>query len=305
MRKFCIKVLLFVALCIVVDVAMGVLGKYLVSHAKSGMTEKNEYICNRTKEDILIFGSSRAVHHYDPIVLEDSLKLSCYNCAYDGCGSITAYGLLNIILQHYTPKIVLYDIAPGFDYLKNETDNTKFLGPLKMYYDYEGIDSIFLKAGKTEKYKMKSQMYRMNSKLILMLTENTMKRNETINGYLPKKESLKHKIEKQKDPENTNLEYDSMKIDCLNRIISLCKQKKIKLVFYASPAYMRINDTKFDYIKKLSKLHNIPFFNHYCDSIFTKNSEYFYDSMHMNQTGAKEYSKFIIPELKYFLTQSK
>ena len=39
-----------------------------------------------TKADLLVFGSSRANHHYVPEVFEDSLKLTFYNTGKDGSG---------------------------------------------------------------------------------------------------------------------------------------------------------------------------------------------------------------------------
>ena len=280
------------------DSLFGLAGKYLVSHAISGETMKNAYICDHTSEDILIFGSSRAVHHYDPIILQDSLGLSCYNCAYDGCGSITAYGLLKILIQHYTPKVIIYDVAPGYDYLKSDKDNTKYLGPLKVYYDREGIDSIFVKSDSKEGYKMRSKMYRLNSQLIQMLSENIVKRNETVNGYLPENKKMQYEPEINEEVRN---EYDTLKMNCLGRFVVECKQRGIKLVFYASPSYKKTNDGEFSYIKALSKKEGIPFVNHYTDSSFIYNKDYFFDSVHMNQSGATKYTQYIVSELRNFI----
>ena len=73
MKKFLVKTALFIILVLVIDAALGAGFRYLVPHAKGGDTGRIEYICHRTSEDLLIFGSSRAVHHYDPFLLEDSL----------------------------------------------------------------------------------------------------------------------------------------------------------------------------------------------------------------------------------------
>lgn len=66
MKKFLLKLLLFAVLFVTVDKTAGLVATYLFDHAKSGATEKNKYIASRTNEDLLIFGSSRGVHHYDP-----------------------------------------------------------------------------------------------------------------------------------------------------------------------------------------------------------------------------------------------
>lgn len=296
MKIFIIKIILLCLLCVGMDYAYGKLGTYLLDHAISGSSEKNKYICDRTSEDILIMGSSRAVHHYDPTIIEDSLGLSCYNCGYDGCGSITAYGLLSILTERYSPRAILYEITPEFDYLQYDKDNIKYLYPLKMFYDRTCIDSIFMKIDEKEQIKMQSWMYRMNSQLVVLLSGNLMKRNLTIKGFHTKNQVMKYEPTIQE--EYIHLEYDSLKMDCLNRIINLCESKGIKLIFYASPAYKNNSSQKYQYAKSLADKNKILFINHYSDTDFVNRKDLFYDAGHMNQDGATAYTRLIIPELR-------
>lgn len=278
------------------DYAYGQLGTYLLDHAISGQSEKNKYICDRTSEEILIMGSSRAVHHYDPTIIEDSLGMSCYNCGYDGCGSITAYGLLQMITKRYSPRLILYEVTPEFDYLMTEKDNTKYLGPLKLFYDRDGIDSIFIKVDHMEQYKMRSMMYRMNSRLMVLFSENYMKRNETIKGYLPKNDVMKY--EPVNNEEDNLIEYDSLKMECLNRIIELCKSKRIELAFYVSPCFRKSNTSKYDYVEELAKKYGLPFMNYCCDTFFIGKRDLFYDAVHLNSVGATMYTNKSISKMK-------
>lgn len=306
MKKLLLKLLLFAVLFVIADKAVGLVAIYLFDHAKSGATEKNKYIANRTNENLLIFGSSRGVHHYDPRILEDSLGVSCYNCAYDGCGIITAYGLLVTLTEHYTPQVIIYDVMPKFDYLMDGESNAKYLGPLKLL-KLENVnpevDSIFINVSPSEKWKMMSNMYKINSKLIQLITENLTKRNVTINGYLPvNKKMLQNPRIKE---EGLPTIIDEMKRYYLAKFVQLCKQKNIWLVFYVSPSFKKTLDYQFDYIKELSQEENIPFVNHYCDTNFVWNPDYFYDSVHMNQTGATAYSKIVASEMANLLKKFK
>ena len=294
------KLSLFAILFVVADKAVGLLATYLFDHARSGATEKNKYIADRTNEDLLIFGSSRGVHHYDPRIFEDSLGVTCYNCAYDGCGIITAYGLLVSLTEHYTPKAIIYDVMPNFDYIQDGEPNAKYLGPLKLLAlgggVKHGLDSIFVDVAANEKWKMKSNMYKINSKLIQLLTENLVERNITVKGYLPMNKEM------QQEPaiRETGLPtaIDGLKEHYLLKFIQLCKQKGVNLVFYASPSYRKTLDYQFDYIKELSDKEGICFVNHYCDTSFVQNPNYFYDSVHMNQRGATAYSSVVAAELR-------
>ena len=226
--------------------------------------------------------------------------MTCYNCAYDGCGIITAYGLLVSMTEHYTPKAIIYDVMPNFDYIQDGEPNAKYLGPLKLLAlgggVKHGLDSIFVDVAANEKWKMKSNMYKINSKLIQLLTENLVERNITVKGYLPMNKEM------QQEPaiRETGLPtaIDGLKEHYLLKFIQLCKQKGVNLVFYASPSYRKTLDYQFDYIKELSDKEGICFVNHYCDTSFVQNPNYFYDSVHMNQRGATAYSSVVAAELR-------
>jgi hypothetical protein len=302
MKKYIIGIFAFFLCFFCADRLVGYISYYLVEHAISGETQKNEYICDRTNEDILILGSSRAVHHYDPRIIEDSLGLSCYNCGYDGCGSITAYGLLNILSKRYSPKVIIYEITPEFDYLQyDKKDNTKYLGPLKNYYDREGIDSVFMMVSPIERWKMYSYMYRINSKAIQMLSENIIKRNETIKGFHTKETLMSY--EPDIDDTRKDLEYDDVKILYLKKIISLCKNHKIKLIFSVSPSYKKTDSYAYTYAKDLAKVNDIPFISHYADTLINRNKKNFYDQVHMNMNGAQTFTKVFVSDLKNIINK--
>ena len=59
-------------------------------------------------------------------MISDSLGVSCYNAGESGCGIILAYGRLLMILERYTPKAIIYEVTPDFDYLDGK-DNHKYL----------------------------------------------------------------------------------------------------------------------------------------------------------------------------------
>ena len=130
MRKFIIRLLAFLLLMFVVDRGVGLGMKYMQEHAKGGYVGHHNKIINHSDEDILIFGSSRAIHHYNPQIIKDSLAMSCYNCGQDGNGIILFYGWWQLMKERHTPKLVIYDINPGFDLLLGES-NQKYLGWLR------------------------------------------------------------------------------------------------------------------------------------------------------------------------------
>ena len=62
---------------------------------------------------------------------------------------------------------------------------------------------------------------------------------------------------------------------------------------------MTDNDEVYAPLKKIYKKYNIPLFNHFCDTMFVDNPDFFYDSVHMNRYGATKYTKILTKEIKH------
>ncbi len=296
MKKFLIKIGIFFSFVLIFDVLSGKVFSILVDHAKGGDNKRNNYICNEVKEDILIFGSSRAIHHYNPIIISDSLKMSCYNCGQDGNGAILNYGRYQLICQRYHPKFLIYDVIAEFDLLAGE-DNHKYLGWLRAYYDRKGIPEVFESVDNTEKYKMMSQMYRYNSRFVQIISENIHPmQNDGIKGFRPIHEEMdtmkiSKRVKKRKRPV-----FDSLKIDYIYKMLDLSKDTKV--VFVLSPLWDGSDTTVYAPVKEICQERNLPFFDFSNDLKYVHHNEYFKDGAHLNARGADEFTKDLIKVLR-------
>ena len=97
MKKFLIKLTIFLGVLVLADVACGLVMDSLFVRAKSGTSRRIAHIAEGTNEDILIFGSSRVVHHYISSIVEDSQGVSCYNCGLGSNGILLFYGFYQMI----------------------------------------------------------------------------------------------------------------------------------------------------------------------------------------------------------------
>lgn len=294
MRKFILKVLLFFLIIAVVDVCMGVAFRQMSQHPKGGDNARNNYICDSTHEEILVMGSSRALHHYNPAILRDSLRMSCYNCGQDGNGVILNYGRLLMTMKRYQPKMIIYDISPDFDIQKG--DNRQFLGWLKGFYDREGIADIFESVDKNEPLKMRSAMYRYNSKFIQVLGDyvHPTKRQE-INGFRP----LAGELDPMKLRDEAELSWavtvDSLKLDYITKLIVLCRGPQ--LVFVVSPMWYQQDSAAVEPIRKLCSQYQIPFLDYSHSPKYVHHDEYFKDGSHLNAKGADEFSRDVAHDI--------
>ena len=123
MKKFIFNILLFFGIVAVFDICVGFAGDYLQAHAKGGSTKEFNDLVKKDKHDILVLGSSRAHHHYDSPFLSDTLGLDVYNAGYNGNGVVLAYGILEMAIKNYKPKLVIFDVEPAFDINVYSEDN--------------------------------------------------------------------------------------------------------------------------------------------------------------------------------------
>lgn len=297
MKKFITKFILLLVILFFVDRLTGHLFKYMQYHSKGGDTGRMIYIADSMNEDILIFGSSRAIHHYVPKVIEDSLQLSCYNCGRDGNGIIFSYGMYRLFRDRHSPKIIIYDIIDSFD-LIDEGNNEKYLDWLRYFYDKPGIDSIFVDIDKSEKYKMMPQMRRYNRKFIQIASDYIRPQQSDIKGYRPLEGIMNYEPIENNTPSKKSIRIDENKLKYFKMLIKDCKERNTKLIFTVSPKYKGNEDNTYKIIQQLAKVENIPFFYHYNDTEISPNKKYFEDSFHMNKYGAEIYTKKIIHEIK-------
>lgn len=299
MKRFVIRLLIFLAIMFVLDRGFGLAMKYLQDHAKGGYVGHHNYILHQANEDILIFGSSRAIHHYNPQIIEDSLRMSCYNCGQDGNGIVLFHGWWQMIRDRYQPKMIIYDVNPSFDLLIGE-DNSKYLGWLRSEYDHEGVKKVFEDIDPTEKYKMMSMMYRYNSKFLQNITDYLHPLfNISPNGYLPLDGEMdKMKIKEEREEKEPSYAFDSQKLSYIEALIKDTKERGIQLIFVASPVWYGMSNEVFAPLMEECMKCQIPFRDYSNDMNYVHNDKMFKDGSHLNAFGADEFTKEVCEILK-------
>lgn len=298
MKKFIILLFALFAILAGIDIATGLVFDKLTLSAKRGYTGRNEFIADKLHDPVLVFGSSRSVHHYDPQVLADSLGVPCYNCGQDGMGIITFYGRFKLLTARYTPRLIIYDVTTDFDLRRN--DNVTYLTWLKPYYNRPGIDSIFWHVEPTERVKMLSNMFRYNGKALQIITDNKPGDDnyDALKGFVPLDGIMTY--DKEEDATKTQVDFDPVKLYYISRLVKDCSAKGIRLVFAISPLYNSVKqpDAYLADFLTLARKQNVPVINHYYDTRFATNKNLFQDTYHMNRSGAEIYTSILAHEIK-------
>lgn len=296
MKTFVVKVFLFFAVIAIIDFIWGKVMNTALATTEKGDWGRRNYIINKTHEDILIFGSSRAIHHYDPQIFTDSLGMNCYNCAEDGSGILLHYPRLKALLQRYTPKIIIYDIIPKYDFL--EFGEITSLGMLRPFSTNKSIRTFVWEIDSNERYKLYSGFYKYNSSFMEILMQRTSSSPLTadIFTYGALDGEMGYDIDDANELEGEGL--DVIKYSYFEKFIDMCISHNIRLYITASPWYKMKESDVYAPIYKLCKEKEVPFLNHNFDTAFNYKKEYFHDAAHLNEYGAEIFSSVVAHEIK-------
>ena len=302
MRKYIIRILFFFVIVAATDQTIGNVADYFQSHAKGGDTKMLNDFVLEDKYDIIILGSSRAHHHYVPQVISESIGLSCYNGGRDGNGILFQYGIYRMITERYHPCMIIYDIEPSFDIYEytDDINNTRYLSALKPYFKNTYVAQTFKDVSVKEYIKVHSGLCRHNSSLISEIIDFFIPRGNGLvmdNGYVPLFGSINR--EPQVRPVKDD-KADSLKIAYMYKFIKDASESKIPLLIVASPKYGATDSRHFDVIKDYCREFNIPFIDYYADSCFMHHKEWFKEPMHLNDEGARHFSKLITKYIKQY-----
>lgn len=297
MKKFILKIILFFCIVVVVDLGVGAVGGYLQAHAKGGRTRTLNDFVMKDKHDVIVFGSSRAHHHYDTPFLSDTLGLDVYNAGYDGNGVVLAYGLLEMILDRYKPKMIVYDVAPSFDVYLHAADNNhrRYIEYLKPYYKVDEVGKVIKEVSVMDWYMVHSGMYCYNTSITGKFIENLRNIPMKKKGYDPMFGVYKGNAN---DIDDGIEVIDPFKLMYIRKFIHLTKKEGIPLVIVASPSYGRTSSERNQPVFDICAAEGVECLDYYADSTFMHHKEWFKDSSHLNSVGARMFSKIIAEEIK-------
>lgn len=298
MKKFSISIFFFLCLFVIVDFLLGIGLDYFASHAKTGQAYKNYEIAETAAPDILILGSSRAVHHYVPEKFEDSFGLSTYVAGQDGNGIILMNPIMHHISERHKPKIIIYDITPIFD-LYDDDPHTylRYLRLLKGKSAY--ADSLIHAIDPTETLKLHSRLFQYNSAPLSLVKCFFKKSKEFDHGYKPFFGSLN--INTVPQLETSTHPVSDLKLKLFKDMIKYCHDNNIKLYFTISPSYnTAANATYTERDSALSSMIDdlgITVLDYSNNPTFA-NPKYFKDNDHLNNIGSEVFTDSIIGRLK-------
>ena len=281
------------------DFIIGNTLSYFYFKQESGLQYRTTYSIDSTKADLLVFGSSRANHHYYPDIFEKRLNLSYSNVGRDGNPIFFHYAVFNAVLKRYSPQVIFLDFVAGE--FKQSQDSYDRLSSLLPYYKtHPEMRSIIELKSQNEKLKLCSSIYPYNSEFLAIAAGNAefnKKRRGDIKGYVPLTKTWNGLM--PIDSTSFKYELDSMKIKIFEAFIQDCIDSNVKLYIVCSPYYIKFNRPDYSLIlaQEIANRHQIPFFDYSNNPVFMNNTKLFADPGHMNDEGAKVFSNMLIDKI--------
>jgi hypothetical protein len=294
MRAFIYKVLLFIFIVICVDFFTGFVFSSLFAKAKSGIAYKENYIFNKTNEAFLIFGSSRAEHHYIPEIISNETAIKSYNVGREGAGIFFHYAVLLSTLERYTPKVIVLDLDHRDVYFKSNNFGPNVVKEAAPFYGKisKEFDSLLVR-NNYDYFLYQSNLFKYNKKFFPILT-GALRNEKKYDGYVPVSGVLSS-APKDSISEDYTISSDLVKVT--KDFILKAKKNNIELIIVLSPSYKKLPKEFDAYVHSLQTTYNIPVLNHFKDTTFLNHPSYFRDIDHLNDEGATYFSKIIAKEI--------
>lgn len=320
-------------ICMLLLVILGIAGAIYRLNDISVSKEANRYYIledyleqKQDKYDVQIYGSCHAYTSFNPEILVDEYGISCFNMA--NPSEIIPVTYLRLLEQFKTniPKVVLVETW-GINAYETYIGTGSILG----HYLFYNIERLPITAEKMElinsldvldKIEDNFSFFRYKSRLTdFALTEvdfayslagaESIYKEGNAGTYQEMKNRLSHYgfksnvsnsienyAELQPDIEATDmLQPEQIMLDYLNKIIDLCNEKGVTLIFYRAPYISTANELrKVNYLEAFFQEKNIPFFD--LEKVLSLDYQVdFEDKQHLSAVGAQKATTFLIEQI--------
>jgi hypothetical protein len=267
----------------------------------------NDLYNGEINSDIVIYGSSRALVHIDPGMISDSLLTTAYNLGVNGHSFKSQYFRHKLLMKlNKKPGIIIQTLdVTSFEKSSDLYNPDQYLPYMlnnkeMMLSAYNGFSPVDYKLP-VIRYYGKKEAFIEFIKLLVRPAGNSVLR---IRGYQGKDLTWNDDLmAAQQKLGSLEVRSDTSMIRLFEDYLNECLRQDIKIVFVNTPVF--IEGQRFvsnwaeimELYYRLSQKYKIPFFDYTNDSI-SYHKEYFYNSGHLNKTGAELLTAKLINDLR-------
>jgi len=281
------------------DQVAGYLLEQLFLKQKKGEYHEISYALKEVDEDVLIFGSSRAVRHYDPAVLADSLNMTAFNVGKLGNTLLYSDAVFAQMLTFHKPKMVILDISPvEFATTERERGQKSMVNALLKFDHLPAIEERIEAVSPKELILSKLfRTYKFNSAIYTLLTNDSGKSDlDAAKGFQARKgvKITNHIVNEH----NSDYVEDPLLVKTFHNFLENAKKNNVQVHVVISPTTLKQSNTSIKRIKAITQEQGFDFIDLSFRPEF-RNVSYYYDQTHLNATGARMFSEMLGRQLSH------
>ncbi|WP_394773892.1 hypothetical protein [Flavobacterium sp.] len=312
MKKFIINLTLFVfslsGLIYSLDLYISYNLKKSNSFAVGEYSTWNDVLEGKVNSDIVIYGSSRAWQHINPIMITNEFNLSTYNLGINGHNFWLQHLRHSLLLQNnIQPKLIIHALDMTTLVKRKDLHNLEQFLPYMLWNNeinkairsYNGFDLVDYTIPLTRYSKVSGGI-----KESLKMTKVSADKTWRIKGYRGEDIQWNSDFDKaKKKMKNYEIKLDNPSIVLFDEYLRECKSKNIYVILVYTPEYIegqkfyKNKDKIISLYKSFGKKYNIPFYDYSNDEI-SYNKKNFYNAMHLNKLGSELFTQKLIDTLK-------
>jgi len=272
----------------------------------SAFGASNQLFTGEVNSEIIISGSSRALTHYDPQIITQITGRSCFNLGRNGSQTDMQLAYLKAYLAHNTaPKIIIHNLD-SFSFLTSKEiyDPAQYFPYLWDRHIYEGVRRVYPKSAWKMRYvplyAYAIEDLRFTWTVGLRALVGLQPRETLFRGYEERHLTWTGDFSsfRSAHPEGVRFEIEDQGVRDLTELVTLCKERGIQLLLVYSPVYREMQKLE----KNADEIHGefsrialaggatlLDFRN----SPICDDQSLFYNSQHLNVSGAKRFSQEI------------
>lgn len=268
----------------------------------------------QVNSEIVITGSSRALAHYDPRTIQALTGRTAFNLGRNGTQTDIQLAVLKAYLKHNRkPEVVLHNLdvftfVLSHDEVYDPTQYIPYLYDEELYGVFRRIYRDSWKDRYIPLYGYVVEDVNLPWAVGLKGFFGWSPREDYFMGFRPGQRRWTDDFQRFKasHPLGVHREIEPAGIHVLEELVRTCQHNGIQLIFVYSPEYLgmqRLTNNRtevFDRFREVANRFRVPLWD-YSGWENAGNQDFFYNSQHLNATGAAVFSVDLANRVKAYL----
>lgn len=268
----------------------------------------NDIYDGAIKSEVVVYGSSRAMVHFDPKIISDSLNVRSYNLGLNGHNFWLQYFRHKELLKHNKrPKLIIHSVDIFTLVKRKDLFQMQQFLPYMLYNneieewtkDYHGYEAVDFRIPLIRYYGQ----FKTIGNALKVISGNESRDSLRYNGFVYRNQAWNDDLVRAREKyPNFRAIIDTASVLLFDQYLRECLSNGIALVFVYTPEYIEGQDfvknrqEVIDLFAMFSEKYNIPFLD-YSDNPISYQKEYFYNASHLNGKGAQLFTSILIHDM--------